>query len=292
LDKLLNQVKYNFSFLFVVLLFVSVGCRTTKKTLIVNPESEKPIVEEVKVKFDFKSAKVLADKMEENKFKYKLLTSKFSAETNIEGKSNGFNVSIRAKSDSVLWMSFSLLGIEGARVLATPDTIKFIDRVNHKYLICDYQYISQMLSADVDFEMLQSILVGNNVAFYSEEEKIKSFREDNQYVLSTVRKRKLKKVINKAIEGEPVKELVQRTYLENESYKISRNLINDFSTNRTFDAKYSNFQKVDNFLFPFSQHFEINSGKKILIDINYNKVEPETELTFPFNIPAKYESIR
>ena len=292
MDKLLNQVKYNFSFLFVVLLFVSVGCRTTKKTLIVNPESEKPIVEEVKVKFDFKSAKVLADKMEENKFKYKLLTSKFSAETNIEGKSNGFNVSIRAKSDSVLWMSFSLLGIEGARVLATPDTIKFIDRVNHKYLICDYQYISQMLSADVDFEMLQSILVGNNVAFYSEEEKIKSFREDNQYVLSTVRKRKLKKVINKAIEGEPVKELVQRTYLENESYKISRNLINDFSTNRTFDAKYSNFQKVDNFLFPFSQHFEINSGKKILIDINYNKVEPETELTFPFNIPAKYESIR
>jgi len=292
LDKLLNQVKYNFSFLFVVLLFVSVGCRTTKKTLIVNPQSEKPIVEEVKVKFDFKSAKVLADKMEENKFKYKLLTSKFSAETNIEGKSNGFNVSIRAKSDSVLWMSFSLLGIEGARVLATPDTIKFIDRVNHKYLICDYQYISQMLSADVDFEMLQSILVGNNVAFYSEEEKIKSFREDNQYVLSTVRKRKLKKVINKAIEGEPVKELVQRTYLENESYKISRNLINDFSTNRTFDAKYSNFQKVDNFLFPFSQHFEINSGKKILIDINYNKVEPETELTFPFNIPAKYESIR
>jgi hypothetical protein len=140
--------------------------------------------------------------------------------------------------------------------------------------------------------MLQSILVGNSVEFYGEEEKIKSFREDDQYVLSTVRKRKLKKVINKVNEGEQVNELVQRTYLENESYKISRNLINDFSTNRTFDAKYTNFQKVDNFLFPFSQHFEINSGKKILVDIIYNKVEPETELTFPFNIPAKYESIR
>jgi hypothetical protein len=292
LSKLIIQEKYNFSLLFVVLIFLVVGCRTTKKTLVINPESEKPIVEEVKVKFDFKSAKVLADKMEENKFRYKLLTSKFAAETTIEGKTNGFNVSIRAKSDSVLWMSFSLLGIEGARVLATPDSIKFVDRVNHKYLVCDYQYISKMLSADIDFEMLQSILVGNHVEFYSEEEKIKSFREEDQYVLSTVRKRKLKKVINKLNEGEPPKELVQRTYLENDSYKISRNLINDFSTNRTFDAKYTNFQKVDNFLFPFSQHFEINSGKKILVDITYNKVEPETELTFPFNIPAKYESIR
>jgi hypothetical protein len=149
-----------------------------------------------------------------------------------------------------------------------------------------------MLSAEIDFEMLQAILVGNNVEFYGEEGKIKSFREENQYVLSTVRKRKLKKVINKANEGEPIKELIQRTYIENDSYKISRNLINDFSTNRTFDAKYTNFQKVNNFLFPYSQHFEINSGKKILVDINYNKVEPELELTFPFNIPVKYESIR
>jgi hypothetical protein len=292
LDRNNRQLNYYLHIFLVFILSFSVGCRITKKTVIINPESEKPTVEEVKVKFDFKSAKVLADKMEENKFKYNLLTSKFSAETNIDGKSSGFNVSIRAKSDSILWMSFSLLGIEGARVLATPDTIKFIDRVNHKYIVCDYQYISKMLSADVDFEMLQSILVGNSVEFYGEEEKIKSFREDDQYVLSTVRKRKLKKVINKVNDGEQVNELVQRTYLENESYKISRNLINDFSTNRTFDAKYTNFQKVDNFLFPFSQHFEINSGKKILVDIIYNKVEPETELTFPFNIPAKYESIR
>jgi hypothetical protein len=149
-----------------------------------------------------------------------------------------------------------------------------------------------MLSADIDFEMLQSILVGNSVEFYGDEEKIKSFREEDQYVLSTIRKRKLKKVINKVNEGETVNELVQRTYLENESYKISRNLINDFSTNRTFDAKYTNFQKVDNNLFPFSQHFEINTSKKILVDINYNKVEPQVELTFPFNIPPKYESIR
>ena len=195
MDKIKLHSNSNFYFFCIFILYFSVGCRTTKKTLIVNPESEKPIVEEVKVKFDFKSAKVLADKMEENKFKYNLLTSKFSAETTIEGKSSGFNVSIRAKSDSILWMSFSLLGIEGARVLATPDTIKFIDRVNHKYLVCDYQYISKMLSADVDFEMLQAILVGNNVEFYGEEEKIKSFREEDQYVLSTVRKRKLKKVI-------------------------------------------------------------------------------------------------
>lgn len=287
----LNWREIKFALFFLLSFLVVVSCKTTKKASI--PIKEVPVIaEDQKTRFDYKSARVLADKMEENKFNFNLLTTKFSAETNIEGKTNGFNVSIRTKKDSVLWMSFSLLGIEGARILATQDTIKFIDRVNHKFLISDYNYISQMFQTDIDFEMLQAILIGNYVEFYGEEEKIKSFREENQYVISTVRKRKLKKVLNKVNDGEPYKELIQRTYVSNDSYKITRNLINDFSNNRSFDATYQDFQKVDSLFFPFKQHFEITSTKKITVDINYNKVESVNELSFPFNIPSKYEPLR
>lgn len=271
----------------VFILFLSFSCRGPKHAINTVP----PAATESRT--DFKSSKILSEHLMENEFNYTWLTSKFNAEAIVDGKSTSFNVNVRAKKDSALWMSISpALGIEVARLLATQDSVKFIDRLHSTYFKGDYNYISQLLHTELDFDMLQSLLLGNSIEFYREDEKLKSMIDNKRYLLSTVRKRKLRKVMRDNEDLKIKKDLIQSIWLEPETYKISRIYIEDFNTNRTFDANYSNFQTVDSMTVPFNLLFDIKAEKNMNIKIEYSKINRNTVQTFPFSIPSKYDPIR
>ncbi len=279
----------SFAFTFLSLIFFSnIACRGPKHAINTAP------VTPVESRTDFKSSKVLSEKLTENEFKFTWLTSKFDAEAIVDGKTTNFTVTVRAKKDSALWMSISpALGIEVARLLATQDSVKFTDRINSKYFTGDYNYISKILQTELDFDMLQSLLLGNSVSFDQEEAKLKSMIDNKRYLLSTIRKRKLRKVLvdNSDLKGR--KDLIQSIWLEPESYKISRIYIEDFNSNRTFDANYTNFQVVDSMSVPFKLTFDIKAEKLLNIKIDYSKINRVAPpQSFPFSIPAKYEKIR
>ncbi len=289
---------------FIVVLCTTgfMGCRTRKVTVTLPPVAPTDSLSalpasgtevETRIRFDYKSPKVLARKVDEQSFDYTWMNSRFTAETQVEGRNNSFQVNVRARRDSALWMSFSLLGIEGARMLVTRDSVKFIDRVNRKYFVGDYSFLSQQLNTDLDFEMLESVLVGNSVEFFDDDDKLKSFRENGEYILSTVRKRKLRRTLRKIEAGDTARQdLIQRIFLDPITFRITKNLIQDPPSGRTFDAFYSSFQKVDSLLFPFDQRFEVQANKKLSIHIVYSKVETGKVQQFPFSIPSRYDAIR
>ena len=147
-------------FLFFTLSLFLFSCRGTKHAINTTP------VVPSEVRTDFKSAKVLSELLVENEFKYAWLTSKFDAEAVVDDKTTNFSVTVRARKDSALWMSISpSIGIEVARLLATEDSVKFIDRLHGKYFSGDYAYISNLLHTELDFDMLQNLLIGNSVSF-------------------------------------------------------------------------------------------------------------------------------
>ena len=283
----INRFRISRSTIFVFILLFSFSCRGPKHAINTIPPSA------TETRTDFKSSKILSEHLMENEFNYTWLSSKLSAEAIVDGKSTSFNVNVRAKKDSALWMSISpALGIEVARLLATQDSVKFIDRLHGTYFKGDYNYISQLLHTDLDFDMLQSLLLGNSIEFYREDEKLKSMIDNKRYLLSTIRKRKLRKVLKENSDLKGKEELVQSIWLEPETYKISRIYIEDFSTNRTFDANYSNFQSVDSMTVPFNLMFDIKAEKNMNIKIEYSKINRNAAQTFPFSIPSKYEPIR
>jgi len=276
-----TQNKFRYFVFFIYLSYLFFSCKTHKK-----------ITDKPKIKAEYKSAKTLLQYLRKNEFNYEWLTAKFSVDLKVNDNPISFDVNMRAKKDSALWLSISPAIIipmgEVARVLVTKDSVKFIDRFTSTYFKGDYSYIGQIFNTELDFEMLQSMLIGNSVEFYEEDEKLKAAVDGDKYLLSTIRKRKLKKVMegNKSL-----KELVQSIWLQAESYKISRILINDFNTDRTFEANYSNFQPVDSALFPFELKFNIKAAKTIEVKANYSKVSTGKAQTFPFNIPESYKPI-
>lgn len=271
--------KTQFVFLLFLSLFVLESCKHQQKIVL---NSGKCIL-------NFKNSKTLTSNLKINEFKFDRLNAKLGVEALIDSTSESFTVSLRIKKDSIIWMSISKLGIEGARILITKDSVKFTNTISNKYFKGDFTYLSQLMNTDIDFEMLQSLLIGNSVTFYDEEEKLKPGVNDCQYTLGTIRKKKLRRVMEK---GKELKEPVQSIYLIPETFKISRIIFYDFNPDRSLDAHYGEFEKVDSLqLFPKKMNYVIKAQKNISVDISYSKILLNPEQSFPFKIPSNYEPI-
>ena len=240
-----------------------------------------------KCNLDYKNPKTLNANLKANELFFKSLNAKIAVESNIDSSFNSFSVSLRIKKDSIIWMSVSKLGIEGIRILITKDSVKFINRSNSNYFMGDFNYLSTLLNIQLDFEILQSLLVGNSVTFYTEEEKLKAGIDNCKYMLATIRKNKLRKVMEK---GKELKEPIQSIYMMPETFKISRILFYEFNPERIFDAQYYNFLEIDSTQkFPTEMSFLIKAQKNAAINIKYSKIKLNEEQSFPFKIPENYE---
>jgi len=263
----------------LVLLLAFSACKTNKKITFNNG----------KCLLEPRTAKSLTKHLKESEFRFERLNAKLSVEATVDSSSNSFTVTLRMKKDSIIWMSISKLGIEGARVLITKDTVKFMNRLKSQFFVGDFSYISKLLNADLDFEILQSLLVGNSVEFYDEDEKLKPGVDGCKYYLGTVRKRKMKKIIEK---GKEYKDAAQTIYLAPDKFKIVRIVFFEFNPDRNIDVRYDNFVAIDSTqLFPQKITCNIKAQKSVIIDINYTKTAFNEEQSFPFKIPESYEQI-
>lgn len=254
------------------------SCKSTKKTATEN-----------KTTLDFKSSRVLASNLKKNEFSFEWLSAKFNCEATIDSSINSFKVSMRVRKDSLLWFSISpALGIEVARAIITKDSIKFLNRLNSTYFSGGLNYVSKLLQTDLDYESLQSLLVGNSVDFYEDDEKLRSSVDNKRYLLSTIRKRKLRKAIEK---NKELKDPVQSIWLDPATFKITQLLFQDFNSNREFMATFGNHKMIDSTYFPYNIKYNIKAEKKVSISIEYTKVEKGEPQKLPFSIPEKYEQI-
>jgi hypothetical protein len=274
----MNNLKHRYLLLTLSLVLISFSsCKQQRKITLNNG----------KCILDFKNARTLTANLKSSQFRFDRLNAKLSADATIDSSSNSFTISLRMKKDSVIWMSLSKLGIEGARALITKDSVRFINRLSSKYFKGDFTYISKLLNADLDFEILQSLLVGNSVEFYDEDEKLKPGVDNCQYTLGTIRKHKLRKVGK----GKELKEPVQSISMIPETFKIARILFYEFNPERSFDARFAGYENVSEQLFPMEMNYIIKAQKNVSIYMKYTKVVLEEDQSFPFKIPDNYEQI-
>ena len=230
-------------------------------------------------------------RMLENQMEFDYLNAKFNmvyvqekGKTNLRGQ-------LRIKNDSLIWMSITpALGIEAARIMLTNDSVKFINRLNKTYFSGRYELIDSLLNTTIDFSLLQSMLVGNDLAQY-DVSKYRASVDKEMYRLTIRERRKIRKYIKK---GEiDTRVLVQQIWLDPETYRIARIDVKEHGEdeNNKLQVYYSDYISIDGQLFPSKVRIEITSQKSILIDVEFNKATLNTPLSFPFKIPGKYESL-
>lgn len=233
----------------------------------------------------------LFSKLRQNELKFNTFQARFTIEYNQNRTYHDFKGQIRMVKDSVIWISFNQdLGIEIARVMITEDSVKFLDRFNKQYLITDYTFINKFLNTNIDFGILQSIILGNDFEYY-EMVEFKASVDGNLYRLSTSGRSKLKKYVRNVEDAERI--FLQNTLLNPENFKIVQVKLKELTKDsKKLTADYSNFKDIYGQLFPNEVKYLIEADDAINVKVDYNRITLNESLRFPFNIPSKYTSAK
>ena len=112
-------------------------------------------------RFKKQSVADLLQKAEQNHIQYTTFSARAKV-TIVEGNdTRTADARIRMTRDSTIWFSISLFGIEGARALLTPDSIKVLNRLDGTYISEGYNYFQKKYNVPLTFHSLQDILIGN-----------------------------------------------------------------------------------------------------------------------------------
>ncbi len=262
------------------------SCKTTK--VIIPPPPPPEVKEAIKDSLKDNHSTYVFDKMKQNQFKYKWLSAKFNVEYITDVNNSSFSGTLRMLHDSVIWISISKMGFEGARILITEDTVKFINRQDKLFFISDFNYINRFVNNAIDFDMLQAIIVGNDFKYY-ENDKFKVSLDNDQIRLSTINRRKLKKYVRNLNDHNKI--LVENITLDPVTFKINDVTVKEVKANNKLKATYSNYEKIADQLFPILLELAISAEKEIKIKIEFTKCIIDEPQSFPFTIPESYDEI-
>lgn len=265
-------------------IFLNTGCKSSKRVATtVTTSPPKPLED--------RSVQDLLEKLEKNSFKPEYLSAKASVVMKEGESETSFNITMRCKRDSIIWISISpLLGIEVARVLVTPDSVKFIDRIHGKYQASSFETINKILQLKVNFEIVQCILQGNFFAYKKNENRFNSvYIEDKYYILSSLTKKKLRRSLE---EKDPNKAVIQDVFVNDSTFRVTQVQVEDQKIAKTLLTTYSDFRGTNAGVFPYKQETKVIADKNFDITIEYGKLNAGEPQEFPFSIPANYERIR
>lgn len=232
----------------------------------------------------------LFNQLSKNELKFDWFSAKFHINYKCNKKNTEFKGQIRIRKDSVIWISFSpALGIEMARLIITNDSVKFLNRINKIYFLGDYDFVNEFLKTNIDFDILQSFIIGNDFQFY-EKIKFKASIDSWEYRLSTLGRNKLKKYVKKSEENPKV--FIQTIWLDPGNFKISRISIKEIKKeNKKLNAYYTDLKVVKNQLFPYKIKFILLNEDNIKVDVHYSKISIDKPQNVPFNIPSRYTRV-
>jgi hypothetical protein len=266
------------------LLIISIGCKTKYK--IQNQIELPPITPAEAVIAESPDSLLGAIKNADAPLKW--FSAKVDARTSIDNQTNNFNANIRMRIDSAIWISISpALGIEVARAFITPDSLKFINRINGTFFTGNYAYLNNLLQIEVNFNMIQSILIGNSYLHYTVENFV-SAKDEQGLILSTLRKRK----IRRGSELELPQILTQEIWYSPSQSKIIRMEMQDYRPVRKFSVLYPTFTMEQDIKVPSQLIIQAQAEKQVFIDLSYSRITVNQNQNLPFSIPKNYEQIR
>lgn len=195
-----------------------------------------------------------------------------------EGDKVSSNINVRIKKDSVIWISVVPgLGIEVARVRITKDSVHVVNRMKKEYFAGDYSIVKQKFKIDVNFDLIQSILLGNYITAPNAREKI---------IAETPLQHSRQEIEN----------LLVDQFVDATSFKLKKLTIKDQATKNNISVDYSQFEQINDKLFAKAALIQVMQPqdkdgkiKGAIGSVEYNKITiNEGKLTFPFSRPEGY----
>ena len=203
------------------------------------------------------------------------LTAKAKVDFDSDKQSISGTANMRIQKDSIIWVSLSPgLGYEAARILITTDSIFILNKHEKTYMDFSFPELSKKLDFDLNYSLVESVIIGNLIYPYVRERVVKS---GDMYSYSQVHS-----------------SFHFDNFIGAKTMKLEKVNVKDTLTNNTVSVTYSDFQLVNEEVFPFlikaALEYQKEGKKKTTIDLEYKQATIEEKpIKFPFNVPQKYE---
>jgi hypothetical protein len=211
--------------------------------------------------------------LQENRIQFQTFSGKAKAFFQGGNEKYEFTAGIRMQKDSVVWISVSGLGglVQVARLMLTPDSVYLINYLQREVTILPASEASRLLPADVNFQMVQSLIIGNLLSNGGVPTDASDFGgtwslqlEDNQY-----------------------RQLI--AYNKLDTTMRSNQVLTRTAPETGLMLQFGNYEWINNQRFPISRVINISTGEaQYYLDMHFNSVSIDEPIDFPFSIPKKY----
>lgn len=251
----------------LVLLLTLTSCKTKKVILPVLAVPESPAVPAE----PDNTRKNKLKSINESDIVFNTLAVKSKVVLNINDKSNDVNMNFRIKNNEVIWVSVTALaGLEVARALITPDSVKILNRLDNVYIKKPFSYIYEFTNEQINFRTLQSILIGNTVSEFITDSTELNMESDEA---------KLRSILGG---------LTYNLRVSSQNKVVYTNL-NDQVAKQELTANYSDFILVNQQQIPHTVVMDSKvKTKKFLLDLKFLKVDMDGPLELPFRVPERF----
>jgi hypothetical protein len=205
--------------------------------------------------------------------RFKTLQAKVKIDI-IDGlKESGYTLNLRMETNKTIWISASL-GL--ARVMITPDRVQFYDKINNQYFDGDYKILSDLLGVELNFDKVQSLLIGESLFDLKKDTYIIS-NSDVSYILQPKNQ----------------SALLELFLLFNPShFKMDSQQLMQPSKKRFLQIDYTGYQEVKDEVLPQNiKIIAVEDSEELHVLLEYKSVSINEEVRFPFKIPSGFEEI-
>ncbi|SHL68778.1 DUF4292 domain-containing protein [Flavobacterium chilense] len=210
-----------------------------------------------------------------NKLDFSTLYIKASARYVDEKQSQNVTAEIKIEKDKQILVSVRFLGITMAKALITPTAVSYYEKINSTYYDGDFTTLSKWLGTELDYSKVQNLLVGE--------------------ALDDLRKGKYTQTIVEnlfRLEDEKETTIKKTFFLDPEKYLVQKEEISQPTENRMLEIVYSDSKVFNQGTLPTG--IEINAIQpkgKTNINLNYNTISFNEELSFPYSVPSGYKKV-
>lgn len=278
------------SFIFILVLVLLVSCKSVEKVVEVNREL--PNITETR----------LLRNIYFNELDYNTIyAKKIDLTLKEKKKSHSLKAMIRIQRDSFIWVSVTApMGIEVARILLTPDSVKFTSPRDKKYFVSDYNYFIDRFDAGFTYDCFQRMLTNRFFDFESctsEVDRGRRFKFDksgNDYILYTLEEktlgRKLKKLYKKKRKNKEFSVILQKIHIDPDCFRPLLVSIEDMDEKVGMSVKYGNIKDYEGKLFPGKIVFNIFTDEEEWeVQLDFDRLEFDVEVSPNFKISSKYK---
>ncbi len=254
----------------ISVVFIIAACSPVKRVTPSEPDPGRHAVDQT----------LAALRSQETSFDF--FSARYSGTAHFEGVDYSISGNIRIKNDSAVFISVApFLGIEVARLLVTPDSVKMINRLDNSYFEGNIRVLSNMLNTYVDFYMLQALLVGNDFRHFSNNDL--KISNDRDRILLQGGSRKL------LSEGTGNVSFQHNLWLNSDNYRIEESLLYEPLTRRSLRAVYNNNSRINGQWVPREVSIIFTEpGSRATMNIRYSRTTIDQPQTISFSIPNTY----